>query len=124
MEGKQRSEQLKPETAAAPGSRRPEQDPGLKGGLRKKALEGVLLLVLADEVPKASRVNDPDGSSGSDVQKVPIAGDQHVCAAFDCGGHDPLVIGVALWNRRSRPRFSSYLLLPQKLVNLLDGPWR
>jgi hypothetical protein len=65
------------ETAAPPLPRRPEQDPDLKGGLQQKALEGVLL-VLADEVPKPSRVNDLDGSSGSDVQQVSIAGDQHV----------------------------------------------
>ena len=32
----------------------------------------VLLPVLAEEVPKPSRVNDPDGSGGSDVQKIPI----------------------------------------------------
>src|SRR3989338_8839251 len=80
--------------------------------------------VLADEVPKPSRINDLDGSVGRDIQEVPIAGYQHIRAAFDCGGHDPLVIGVALWDRGSRRRFGSYLVLPQELVNLPDGPWR
>jgi len=41
MEGKQRTEQLMRETATPPLPRRPEQDQDLKGGLQKKALEGV-----------------------------------------------------------------------------------
>ena len=83
-----------------------------------------MLLLLADEVPRPSRVNDLDGSGGSDIQEVPVAGHQRVYAALDRGGQDPLVIGATSWNRSSRRRFRSYLVLPQKLVNLVDGPWR
>lgn len=83
-----------------------------------------VLFVFADEIPKPSRVNDLDRSVGSDIQEVSIAGHEHICAALDCGGQDPLVIGVAFWNRGSCRWFRSYLVFPQKLLNLGDGLWR
>ena len=94
--------------------------------LRRKAwLRSFIGIFVPHQIPEAARGDYAEGGTGTEIEKITVAGDQYIGPCSQSRSENPLVIRVSHRNGGRRGRLRCHFVLAEEALNRADCPqWK